>query len=398
MEYLALAILILMFTFDQLVTKKFNKPFTFLILPFIIVVTAYYIININGNYNELNISLLFIWIVALLPFFIISILFKKRSINNEFKHNQKKEYKIIYIICFIISIIFLFRAYSLISNSTYFYYAATDIFSLNMAAGIYEYLRSLLMILLISAIGLYKKTLFQTVSIILSIAVLSIFQIKGMLLLPLVGGILMYLNLNKKKIRIIYILFIPIFAYLSFYLLYSIPYLVKGEFNTIFSSDFIITNSNRISDFLFSGILGFNSSGVNTNVSSGLSTLLSPIANILRRITGEERSILFRLPYIISKSGATSNVGTFFGSIYMFTDYTSLLIYSTFLSIISMILHYFFSRTKNIWFISGYYHFLSILLFGWFEYYLWHQYVVTMFLWLILINIIEKTYNTIRRR
>ena len=174
-----------------------------------------------------------------------------------------------------------------------------------------------------------------------------------------------------------------IFIFIIFTLFYYLPKYITDE-DTGFDK---VTNS--ISNYMFAGVLAFDYSDKKSFDKQGVDYLLSPFNNLLRRVTGWERvSISNDYRKTISVSdGVTSNVRTIFGTIYLHTNLFITLLAAFIIGGISRLLYEF--RNLNIYFRLSYGFFSSVLIFGFFEYYFWHQYIITLISVPFLIGIIS---------
>tara|TARA_S200000501_G_scaffold296151_1_gene282216 strand:+ start:465 stop:1649 length:1185 start_codon:yes stop_codon:yes gene_type:complete len=386
-SYILLVIIVLILIRDNFTDIT---PMTVLCYPLIFSsFIAIILSSLDSNWIDISENFFPLWIVSIF-FFFLGGKFSDLLVTNTFTHNTSSVNSVHFsylrdILLIIISIIFFIRAINLISLNAYEFYVSTDYFSRELVAGYYEFLRSLLIILTIFSIASKKKNLLNIISIITGLLIFFMFQIKGMIVMTIFSGIILGKFYKKYKF------YSAKFIIPSFFLLILVFTVSNSRFVNSLDNyqkiDLKIVDSfAKSSTYLVSGVFGF-SSFENQNKKS-LPVLLSPFNNLLREKLNLKRAVIESNPRLIYGSNITSNVSTLVGTIYNYSNFTYTIIFLFVIGFFSKVL--FNLRNVNIFFDAAYSINLSSLLYAFFEYYYWHQYLITIICFLVLIGIIIK--------
>lgn len=301
---------------------------------------------------------------------------------------------LIFLFATILSILLLYNSASVALAHPNPIYISTDEYSDEISSGIYEWIRTFNIIFLIYLIAhISRKKFFFLIPILIIILNLLIFQIKGMLLMPLMAGLMYRLIYNNSYLKFVNIFYIVIMGIIFVFLIYSLPFLFSGQYDYILNTDFIINIINKVFGFLNAGILGFSAFYSSNLIISDYQSLqiIAPFMNILRYIGGWERYTIEMVPLSINDTEIIySNVGTIFGTFYLHTNFLITCLFAFLIGFISYSLMQISAQSKNSWDKILHVNFLSILFFGWFEYYFWHQYIISIIIILIIFAIISR--------
>ena len=277
------------------------------------------------------------------------------------------------------------------SNSIYYF--GTDQFTKDYGQGISFLLRIFSFIGLIYFIGVADKGLnFKYIILIIFIVPLLMYQVKGMLILPILAGILFRNYTGKLKLSLKLASYIIFIIFGSFFILYSIPIIIQmGSIEEI-NADFFIKQFDKIFQYFYSGVLSFSYALRNNinfqNLNNG-NIIVAPFWNILRRFTGWERvaSVVTPIFLPINKSGTyTSNVFTIFGTVYLYLGLVKTMVLSFLLGLLNYYYRYLAYKDNNILYKINYFFNSAILMIGWFDYMYYHTYVWGMLFVIMVIN------------
>lgn len=366
-----------------LIIERKNIPLLAIGYPIVFCVLLHLIFS--GSYGFLPLKPIFylVTFIGIVSFWFGSVNFFG---NTGFKNIsfKLKYHSLINWVALIISIIFIFKITELKSSNSYEFYLSTTVFLNDFFTNpFYEFGRSFLMITITINIAFYRKKLLDLIILVWLVFILLIFQIKGMIIMPILAGLLIRFDTFdfRKFSKILFLVFI--LGYSVFFLNYNIYLLDSFEY-----SMFEKVNS-KIFSYIFAGIEGISYSNYINSPNLGISYILAPINNILRHIFGWERLIIDNSNYYLSMTNIRSpiayktNVLTMFGTIYANTNIFVLIIYSFVIGVIGRFLLNF--KNHNIWLKISYAFFVSTLSYAFFEYYFWHQYIITLiFLPLVL--------------
>lgn len=379
-------------------------PFSLLAIPFFIVLLISIFSNLVLNFVSVNTFCIVLWIICLFSFWIGGLLSfnltNKLSLNN-IDEKKKVVGFLICIFSILFSILILIRAIKLISTLSNPILISTDFYSKQIVSDGYEWFRTLLMIFLIFLIGnVSVNRIYYFIPILFILCTLFIFQIKGMILMPIVGGVLYKTIFCNVKIRIRTVIFIVLISILTFFITYSLPYLFSQQYEFVFNINFIKKITSQFVAFFNSGILGFSSKlSNNYNISNhNKMQIIAPFMNILRHMFGWERYTISNQSYLINyKEQIGSNVSTIFGTFYLHLDLLWTIIFAFLLGFLSYFSMFFSKKSDNVWDKIFCCNLLSILIFGWFEYYFWHQYIISMFIIIIIFSFLSKISVLIKK-
>lgn len=377
--------------------EKKITPFTILGVPFFIVLVISYISSKIMSFIDVDPFIIVLWIICMLVFWIGGQFGKLIALPIKFNtyclHKKNRDLLIFFITTFL-ALLLLFNAIRIAVTLDNPMLISTDYYSKQIVLGIYEWVRTLNMIFLIYLLGNINKNKKKfLIPIILILLTLFIFQIKGMIIMPIMAGIIYRVLNGNMKINKNLVLIIIVLSIATFLIVYALPYLFSKQFDFVFSKDFLEFIFNHILSFLNSGILGFSAKykqGAFIADSQRLQ-IVAPFMNILRHFTDWNRYSIENAPLLINYSeGFSSNVGTIFGTFYIHLKGFCTYLFAFFLGFLSYFQMNLANKSKNIWDKIIYCNLLSILAFGWFEYYFWHQYIISMFIIMLIFSLLSK--------
>lgn len=379
--------------------QKLMSPTLILGVPFLVVTLFSIIFGESLGFISLTKEIFIVWWIGILFFWSGGVINKIITPNKKMVHksnliNSTISRKLCICITIITSLSILIKAYQLYWGSSLDVFASNE-FSAKIAQGIYGWLRIPLLICftyILCTFRLKKLSLFEILAIALGAATIVIYQIKGITLLPLVSCVLYnYLNNNKifspKVVR-----YSLIIALIVFYVAYALPYILSGDYSVLVDSVFYKNIVLKVTMYFWAGILAF-CEFVNKGIepSEPWYIIISPIYNAFRRLWGGEAVAPETSYFLPVGSNFSSNVFTIFGTIFIFTNYFGLIVFSLLMGFFSYwcmkisLIHYF-----NKWYKMAYAMILFYLLMGTFDYFFYHSYVLIILALVYIIGFISE--------
>lgn len=391
--------------FDKKIWGTLFTPAIVLAWPFyFLLLTSYIYLKINFYYFELNYKVIPIWIISLFFFWLGSLFIKLVFVNVKINSTQiqtfntginitKDQIRLLLVFAYSLILLVGYKVYLLLAK--FDNNLADEDFQKMLGSGFIGHSILFLTIITIFLIIYFEKKHYKIHQrfIIFSTLLLSIlYGVKSWLIIPLVSSFLGRLLLQKTKLKLKHGLFalVPFFV---FWLIYQISLGMNSTNN-----EFIFTHMR---DYLLAGPIGF-SEHLNQELAIGTvhEYAFTPVINIFRFIIGEKPLDPISNYFVTIPTGLSSNVKTFFGTIYIYGGHTFFItafilgiIFYSYLLILSYSLN-----SKNAPFIATLYAFMLGLLFmGWFDCYVIHlsfyevPFMATFLHWLLKIKIHNET-------
>ena len=394
--------------------KRFQDwvtPFTILSIPYGFIICLTVLFSEKLGFIAVEAQSIILWIIGLAVFWfggrIISTLVKNPSTEVNLQ-DQERLIKKCALIPAWIAMIMMTINFSINANRLGGLYIATsgDIFA-NIHQGILSLSKIASMAFTVMLVGTTtNKKYFTNFTIFCLVLVLILYQVKGDLLIPLIGGLIFRLTIFKPKLKLRSFLLLLISGYIIFNIFYLfVLNIEKGSYvwSDVDSYKFLF---RHFVTYLFSGPLALSETLQSNNINNlygYLPALFTSLINLFRHINGTYNLIepvrvieISNYSTVIDLQGAKdSNVHTFIGTIIVFMGWFYGLFYIFILGMLSYFL-YIFSRI-NIWVTTIYSLIAGALFFGWFEYYFWHSFFILIVMFVIilcLINIFSRNFLT----
>lgn len=376
----------------KLIVNKYISPMIFIAFPFLLISIFAIMTGEFLGYVSLQPRFFLIWFIGLLGIHIGGLFCyllngkKKKSIQIFYLENNTKNKKKYYFLSFIniiSSALIILRAFIIINSNIINLLTKMDFPNL-LGSGIYGYLRIIVIIsttFLICTFDFKKFSFCEFASLILGMFCLVLYRIKGIILIPILAGIIYKYIHNKEKIPVKKLLFSGIFILAVFYLAYSVPYIMNGNFNSIKGAEFNNLVINKVAMYLYAGALAYGEFITKSvTVSEPWYILISPVYNVICRFTGWEKVKPLTSYFMLIGESETSNVFTIFGTIEIFSNLFVVFIFAFIIGILSYgALNLMLLYPKNIWFKVGYAVLMYYFLMGMFDYFFYYAYILIMF-------------------
>lgn len=362
---------ILIVLLDRKIYKTYYTPCIMLSVPFIIICVLYDLNSSRLGLFPLNYNVLYIWVFGLFFFWLMgvftyTIVPSPKSVISQSGNLIKLQLfsKKLLNFTFFLSVIltyFLYKAYNLYITT------GGDAAEAFLGSGVHAHLVIYLKLLsILSFLSLFipgnALAKFKNIYIILIALALSVmYGTKSGILLLLLSYFLAWIFVFNKKIKFLHIFFAFVLGYGIFYLSYS---MVFGYLAPI---DFIW---NHMILYYVSGTGGMNVYFTNSGpVGIEPDLLFRFFFNVFYTITGNSKDV----KTVISEEwtyigiGNPINVRTFFGTLYLYGgEYFGLFAVIFY----SFLVHLVFKLSRgNFLFLILYVYILSMLCFGWFDFY-----------------------------
>jgi len=374
--------------------RKFNSwftPFSALAFPYLTVIYLTVFFSVQLGFISASAESIFVWIAGLAVFWLGGRLVRSRHDKNIRLVNLKDHVKVLtYYVLIPAWIAIITMIYNVMVNIATVdgLQEATggDIFA-NIHYGVLSLSKIAGMVFIVILVGTTtRKKYFTNFTIISLIAASVLYQVKGDLLVPLLGGCI-YRSINYKlHMRWYHGIIIIAMGYVIFNIFYLFLFYSVNRSWMWFDLESYKYMFHQFMTYLYSGTLSLSYSLAENDVRKSYDiapVLFTSLINMFRHINGTYD--LFQpirvLDYAnlynsidLKNFGGDSNVHTFIGTIIMYMGWLYGLLYIYVLGVFSYVL-YIYSKI-NIWIGMVYSLIAGALFFGWFEYYYWHSFFI----------------------
>jgi hypothetical protein len=397
---------------DKSYYKTILTPFQIIAYPFIIILTVYLFVQKKMGYYVLDHRAILYWIIGLflmwMPGMLIPILIKNK-IKTNVNVSSINSYDFSNIMSLIVYITLPFVVLKFIKALILFHGFTNigyDNFIAYFGSGLAGHIMTLYIIVFIYLLTFSAlKSKLNIITLLIIFSSFFLYQVKSWIFIPIISALICRLYLNRIKLNLkfyLYLVFVSFFIFVSVYI-FSFRRDVELSFSSIISfytdsTQFLFRHSLS---YCFSGILGL-SGHLDQNMPFGIdkSLLFNNLKNIYFFMfdRDEIRSAVTKFFVRIGQEAyETSNVKTFFGTIYIFGGplFGSVYIFlcGLILYLKLIVLRYF----NNPFFLILYSFFLSALFFGWFDFYYNGLTYIEIPVALIILSIIYDILNRNRK-
>lgn len=351
-------------------------PLNFLMLPYTIVLLITIFLAGNFGFVEFHYPSIAIWSVGLLlfsiPSFVLGTLLAKYSKPNYSEIEAPVLQKRIIIIAIFISLLLLLKFQRTLSTSVAF--IGSDDFAEDFSGhGIWAHIRQLSVPLIVICLYFLSKRRLWLIPILLCLLLPNILNmVKGAIIITILSGMLLRLYAGKTKLNGKFVLITIASGFFLFFLNYVLlPVLGKGEDNI--TNDQIAFVFKHFGHYFTSGILGFSEDMIrNYPDASYIDIILAPFVNIGNQIAGTGEIISPINPIFHSTGQNGTNVRTFFGTLFIYTNWFQFTVYTLFVSTLFYMIRICTIKFNNIYIYGLYFYGCSLLAMGWFDLYFSH--------------------------
>lgn len=351
-------------------------PLFFLMLPYTMVLIVAVLLAGNLQFVEFYYPSIIFWSVGLfifaLPSFGFSFLLNKCSMNiKTFVSTESLSPQIILLtIC--ISILLIYKFYKTLGVSNGF--VGSDEFADDFSgSGVWAHVRQITIpLFMLCVYFLNKKRWWLFFLIIVLLCINFVNQVKGTIVIAILGSLALRLYNNKTNFNLKLILFILLGGVLLFFISYAaMPLIGKGEGEL--TGELIEFVFKTFGHYFTSGIYGLSEDMQhNFPDSNSFEYIVAPLVNIYSQIIGDGEFISPVNPIYYHTGHSFTNVRTFFGTLYIYSNLFQFVLYTLFLSTLLYLLKMITLRFNNIFVYIILFYECSLLSMGWFEFYFFH--------------------------
>ncbi len=381
-----------LFYLEYRIWKTVYTPLNFLMLPYLVVLLI--TIMLAGSrlgFVEFYYPSIFIWNVGLLIFFLPSAIIGTLIVRNGKSvvsmppvDSIPQSLKFLLVV---MALLFIVHLKSVLGSSAEA--LGSDEFGEEFSGGgVWGHLRILSLPLLMMSIYYVSKKrwwLWPIILIFLLVSVLN--QVKGWVIIPVLAAMAMRIHAGKTRLTAKFLLYVLLGAFLVFFVAYALAILVVQSRGV----------DDAFLDFIYMHFLHYFTSGVlglSMDMQAGFpdtgsfETLWAPIINIFNAAAGTGDLISPVNPYYYNSGINLTNVRTFFGTVYIYTDTLQFVVYILLSSTLMYFLKLATIKWKNIYVYVIYFFECGLLAMGWFEFYYFHLVVfelpiIVALLWLL---------------
>lgn len=372
--------------------KTIYTPLCTLMLPYTFVLLVTIAIAGNFGYVPFNYDSIWVWIYGLplfaLPSYAFAAVISKKEERGKWTENtpaadislstfhlphSTKFPPVLLFICGIVILLLFAKLYTTLSASLFLF--GTDDFADDFSGhGLWAHIRTLLMpliILMFYQVG--KGCRWLWIPIILMLILQFVNMVKGTIVIPIFAALLMRLYTGKTRMSLRLILIMVGLAVILFFLIYMvIPIMGNGSAADMKLVQFV---AEHIVHYFTSGTMGW-SFDIDQNMPDrkDFEYIVAPFVNIVRAIKGEELvSVVNRFYWCTGTDVATlTNVRTFFGTLYIYSDTWQFITYTLFLSTFIYAWKVAAILRHSVYLDIILFYYCGLLMMGWFEFYFFH--------------------------
>ena len=368
--------------------KTLYTPLCALMLPYTFVLLVTVCIAGNFGYVAFNYESLWVWIYGLplfaLPSYAFAAILSKKlenentptsdiSLTSHLSPLTSKFPPVLIFICAIVVLMLFAKLYTTLSAGLFLF--GTDEFADEFSGhGLWAHIRTLLIpliILMFYQVG--KGCRWLWIPIVLMLILQFVNMVKGTIVIPIFAALLMRLHTGKTRMGLRLILIMVGLAVILFFLIYMvIPIMGNGSAADMKLVQFV---AEHIVHYFTSGTMGW-SFDIDQNMPDrkDFEYIVAPVVNIVHAIKGEELvSVVNRYYWCTGTDVATlTNVRTFFGTLFIYSDAWQFITYTLFLSTFIYAWKVATILRPSVYLNIILFYYCGLLMMGWFEFYFFH--------------------------
>lgn len=354
-------------------------PLCALMLPYVIVLLITIAIAGNYGFTTFNYNSIWIWIVGLplfaLPSYAFAAVMRHYGLSTKIpvKEDDKPLPTVLIVIAAGVSLLLLYRLYTTLSVKTLLF--GTDDFADQFSGhGFWAHLRTLLIpILIIALYQVRKKQYWLWCLILLMLVIQFVNMVKGTIIIPIMAAILFRLYAGRMHLNLTLVVSVLVGALVVFFMIYMvIPILGNGGGVDMDLVEFV---TKHFVHYFTSGTLGWSfdmDQGIPDQ--NGFQYILAPFVNIYNTLAGQE--VILPVNHFYWNVGDTmttfTNVRTFFGTLYIYSDFLQFITYTLILSTFIYSWKVMAMMKQSIYLYVILFYYCGLLAMGWFEFYFFH--------------------------
>lgn len=368
---------------DRQIYRTWLTPFVLLAGPYTVIALLAFIIGPVLGFVPLYTPSVVIWIAALLAFWLggasvaVPLIRQQprtmRRLHTSLQYEVRSR-KLMFLLSWLCVLTLVVAAARIIRDMGGIAGLGTDAFTTLYGSGFTGHIFTVTQLLLVYWIGTYRRLRALDIVTILAVAGVNIlYQGKGALLLPVLGGIIYRLLTGRLRLTWRSVILVAVMGYVLFNAIYMLTFSTVDP-TAILNSDAYLALFYHFWTFLFAGVLGFSEvirQGL--ELSAPPSLLIEPVINLVALIFHKNLlgSSVSGFDYMIIHPGygKLTNVITMFGVMQAAVGSLGTLLSAWIMGAIYYALFVFTVRTRNCWLLVAYSFLAAVLCFGWFSYF-----------------------------
>lgn len=386
---LCLEVCVLLY-FEFKAWKTLYTPVVFLTLPYLLILALTIAVSGKFGFVEFYYPSIILWIVGLpifaIPSFVLGFLVQRAKLPLNSSIKEQRMPKLLFWIAMLLCVLFLYRIYTYVGYSKY--YIGSDDFGLEFAGqGLWGHLRILTLPLLIASVYFVsKKNWYLWIVILFFLFIGVLYNVKGWIIIPCVAGFTLRLYQKKTRLRISTLLYTLLGGFLVFMFAYLVLPMIAAEKEEV-TQDMLEFVFAHFAHYLTSGTLGLSVDMQQGFPDAGnFEIIWAPILNLINTVIGKDELLLPINPLYYNTGINLTNVRTFFGTLYIYTNVLQFIVYLLLSSTLMYFLKLATIKWGNIYMYIIYFFECALLSMGWFEFYYFHLVVfelpvIVLLLW-----------------
>lgn len=351
--------------------KTLYTPLIFLMLPYTVILLISIAISGNWGFVDFYYPSILFWSVGLflfsIPSFSLAYILQKKSIPLNSTVKDCTMPKLVSLIALFIILLFAWRFKTMYTGVTMI--GDTDFGEEFSGRGFWGHLRQFSLPILTMAIYFVDRKHKWIWFIIIPLFIVALlYQVLGWVIIPCLSGIFMRLYTGKAKLKLSLLLYVLVGVSIVFLGSYVMSLVVAGD--SELDNEVLAFICRNFIHYLTSGTLGFSVDMQRGYPDAGeFELLIAQILNIGKSIVGDKKMVSIINPFFYNTGFNLTNVRTFFGTIFINSNYLIFVIYVLFLSSSMYMLKLATIRFNNIFVYVCYFFECGLLFMGWFESY-----------------------------
>lgn len=391
-----------LFYLEKKAWHSIYTPLNFLMLPFtaVLLVTVC-IAGSDLGFVRFYYPCLLLWSVGLvlfaIPSYVIAFVLQKNGRRQELHVPEASTTAFFPLLAAGVALLFLLRLKQTLGSSAEV--IGSDEFGEDFCgSGIWAHLRQLATLLLMFCIYFVNRRRWWMWPLILVfVAVLFIYQVKGWLLIAVFAGLSARLLTGKTKLKASFFIYVILLGVAVFFGSYVMSLVVAGTAKL--GGHIMGFIADHFLHYFTSGILGLSEDMVHDFPdTSTFEYILTPFVNIGKMLTGDGEMLSPVNPYYYNTGVSITNVRTFFGTLYIYSNFLQFTLYTLTLSALLYLFRVLLVKFCNIFVLMIYLYYCSLLCMGWFEFYFFHLPVLEIPVIILLLMLAERMIEKVPAR
>lgn len=218
-------------------------------------------------------------------------------------------------------------------------------------------------------------------------------MVKGAIIIPPVVGVMLRIASGKTKVTPRLMLWVALSAVAVFFITFGAAVVIVND----------IAMNGGVAEWIMQRFVHYFSSGtlgLSMDMQLGVpdrgpfTVIWTPFINILNQLTGDGEVLSPVNPTFHFTGISLTNVRTFFGTLFIYTNPVQFALYTVGLSAVCYTLKMLSVRSRNLFVNTFYYYYCALLAMGWFEFYFFHLDVIETPVMIMFLCVLAKVATT----